>query len=483
MLVDPLPPLLFPGKTRSDRSWLARLEQSGRIRRVAPRLYSSVPASKVPEAVRSGWSTLVSALFPGALLSHRSALEYRPSPRGEIVLTGTTNRELRYPGLTLRFVRGPGPLDDDPPFLAFRASSLSRALLENLQVTRRRADLALPMEDIEKRLEELVAVKGEPELNRLRDRSRQIARDLGWHRGYERLVGIIAALLGTGDANRVTSRQAHARAVGSPYDSSRLARLELLFGSLRHCPLPELVDDSSDSAHFVNKAFFDAYFSNYIEGTTFEVEEAESIVFDGKIPDARPTDAHDILGTHAIVADPNQMRSVPASFHDFERLLALRHRTLMAERPEARPGRYKDRPNRAGSTFFVPPELVRGTLENGFALYQDLPPGMARAIFVMFLVAEVHPFTDGNGRLARIMMNAELFSRGLATIIIPNVYRDDYLGGLRALSRRERAEPLIAMLVKAHQFSHRRYAPYPDALKDLRRRNWFAEPGEAKLVV
>ena len=27
---------------------------------------------------------------------------------------------------------------------------------------------------------------------------------------------------------------------------------------------------------------------------------------------------------------------------------------------------------------------------------------------MMFLVSEVHPFVDGNGRIARIMMNAEL---------------------------------------------------------------------------
>ena len=64
----------------------------------------------------------------------------------------------------------------------------------------------------------------------------------------------------------------------------------------------------------------------------------------------------------------------------------------------------------------------------------------------MFLVAEVHPFADGNGRLARVMMNAELIAGGQARIIIPTVYRDDYLGALRALSRSERAEVLPRML-------------------------------------
>ena len=37
----------------------------------------------------------------------------------------------------------------------------------------------------------------------------------------------------------------------------------------------------------------------------------------------------------------------------------------------------------------------------------SLDDPIARAIYMMFLVSEVHPFDDGNGRMARIMMNAE----------------------------------------------------------------------------
>ena len=31
---------------------------------------------------------------------------------------------------------------------------------------------------------------------------------------------------------------------------------------------------------------------------------------------------------------------------------------------------------------------------------------------MMFMMSEVHPFDDGNGRLARLMMNTELVSAG-----------------------------------------------------------------------
>jgi hypothetical protein len=41
--------------------------------------------------------------------------------------------------------------------------------------------------------------------------------------------------------------------------------------------------------------FYEAYFSNFIEGTEFTLQEAQDIVFGGEIPDDRPADAHDVL--------------------------------------------------------------------------------------------------------------------------------------------------------------------------------------------
>jgi fido (protein-threonine AMPylation protein) len=76
-----------------------------------------------------------------------------------------------------------------------------------------------------------------------------------------------------------------------------------------------------------------------------------------------------------------------------------------------------------------------------------------RAVFMMFLIAEVHPFDDGNGRIARVMMNGELIAGGQRRIFIPTAYRDDYLLALRALSRRTLATPLLKRLDHAQAFS------------------------------
>ena len=74
---------------------------------------------------------------------------------------------------------------------------------------------------------------------------------------------------------------------------------------------------------------------------------------------------------------------------------------------------------------------------------------------MMFLVSEVHPFDDGNGRLARVMMNTELIGGAQSRIIIPTVFRDDYLDGLRQLTRRGDA----SVLVKALRYGHDYTAP------------------------
>jgi hypothetical protein len=475
---EALPPVLFPGTTSTERRRLARLKAAGRIRAVGPRLYVSVPEAETARRLQQTWPTIVARLFPDALITHRTALELRPSPDGEIFITARTNRTVSYPGLTLRFIRGPGPLSDDPRFLTIRSSSQARAFLENLSA--RSPERVLPIEQLEARLEQLLDLGGEAELNKLRDRAREIALELGWRQELERLEGLIGTLLGTRQ-EYLASAKARARAMGEPFDAACLERLQLLFAELRN-PLPELEDSSDAPDHFKNKAFFEAYFSNYIEGTTFEIAEAEEIIFDKKIPSSRPKDAHDIVGTFAVVSDPGAMRQTAGDLEGLLHLLRARHARMMARRPEAEPGTFKTKPNRAGDTAFVHPEYVLGTLRKGMALYEDLRPGLPRAIFLMFLVTDVHPFVDGNGRAARIMMSSELISAGRSTIIIPTVFRDDYLQSLRALTRRNRATPLVQALVKAQRFSHLPFSPYPQILKELQRRNWFREPDEARII-
>jgi len=193
-------------------------------------------------------------------------------------------------------------------------------------------------------------------------------------------------------------------------------------------------DPAPSGTAVANFAFLESYFSNFIEGTEFEIEEAADIALHGKIIDQRPKDSHDILGVFRQIVTPAWRLQTTLTTPTVVQQLMERHKDMMSARPEVSPGELKILPNRAGNTGFVAPRLVRATLAEGAARLRELEPGLPRALYAMFLVSEVHPFNDGNGRLARLVMNAELSAAQECRIIVPTLFRETYLDNLKALT-------------------------------------------------
>ena len=93
----------------------------------------------------------------------------------------------------------------------------------------------------------------------------------------------------------------------------------------------------------------------------------------------------------------------------------------------------------------------------------------------------MHPFADGNGRVARVLMNAELSAVGEQRIVIPIVYRDDYLQGLRALSRNANPRPLIRVLDFAQEYAAAiDWSDLTEAERMLEQTNAFVAPEAAE---
>lgn len=430
---------------------------SGQLRKLASRLYTSNLEDPAEAVVRRNLWSIVAGYFPGAVVADRTALELAPAGDGSVCLVAARGRDIELPGIVLRVRRGAPPHEDDRPFMGqeLRLSSPARAFLDNLRPSRARGGRVartLSRPALESRLERMMATAGVDGLNRVRDDARRIATALNRADQQMTLDRIIGALAGTREAD-LSAPTAQARARGRPYDSDRVALFEELAVALQRYSEPSRPAKPRDGTGHATLAFFEAYFSNYIEGTEFTVEEAEGIVFKGHVPQERPADAHDIIGVWRLVSDPAEMRRVPNTTVELMDFLRRRHATIMEGRPDVSPGQFKSRANRAGATIFVAPEAVLGTLERGFAIYRDLPSAFDRAVFVHGLVAEVHPFADGNGRLARIMMNAELVTANEERIVIPTVYRGNYLAALRALSAGHSAEPAVRMLEYAQRFT------------------------------
>ena len=271
--------------------------------------------------------------------------------------------------------------------------------------------------------------------------------------GSERLDRLIAALLNTGQTESILQTRAGiANAKGKPFDQSRIDRFAELARYLDKADLTSNAYNYSKSG-WRNLTFFESYFSNFIEGTEFTIEEAEEIAFEHKVIYERHEDSHDILAHIEISGELSEMHRVPENADELIDILKIRHGLLLAERPDKRPGLFKVKPNRAGGTDFVLPELVEGTLVQGFDIYRRLPRGIKRSIFIHFMVSEVHPFDDGNGRISRIMMNSELVSCDQHKLIVPTVQRDSYLNGLRTATRQRRFRTMVKVLHQLQCYS------------------------------
>jgi fido (protein-threonine AMPylation protein) len=479
--------IIFSSSNKSLSKQISKLEKNGEIKKIAPRIYTSNFEDDPEEIIKRNIFTIIGTQYPNSVLSHRSALEFKPTTAGHIFVTYKYTKKIKLPGVTIRFMEGNGPIDGDNPFSGkLFVSQQERAFLENLQVSRQPGPQSkiLTIPEIEAKLEQIIRVKGEDGLNLVRDNAKEISKKLGMEREFTKLNRLIGALLTTKPSKILTSPIAMSRAFGNPYDPDRIKLFETLFQYLQQNEFSNIPEINTDKTAFKNFAFFEAYFSNYIEGTIFELEEAKEIIkTEVPIPN-RDEDSHDVLGTYKIVSNIKEMNQTPSTHEELLKILQYRHHILLEARKSKKPGQFKDKNNRAGETHFVDFNLVRGTLIKGFDYYQVLKEPFAKAAYIMFMISEVHPFLDGNGRIARVMMNAELVKAKQSKIIIPTVYRDDYLGALRLLTRQQNPIAYVNMLQRAQEFSATIKAnDMNDAEIQLEACNAFKEHDEAILKI
>ena len=462
--------LIFGTSVRSAE--IARAVKAGTLRKLASKIYTDDLRSPPTDVLRRHRLEIAAHFYPGAVISHRSAMEGNLSPAGKLHLTVPQAvapvREL--PGLELRLWRGPAPQADDirTPIIddthAIYTASQPRAVLENLQIARARADdepKTLPPEELEAWLDRHLRVHGLDWLDQLRAKAADLSAALGWAREQQQLDALVEALHGRRSTYRLRTDLSRARAAGHPFDPERLRLFHHLHARLAAESFVDL--PRPPAAEFDHRAFWEAYFSNFIEGTKFTVDEARLILYEPEpaktLALQRPEDAHDVRETFRLITDPHISSEVPRDVPHLIELLKRRHSRMMASRPKIEPGVFKRKNNEFGARVFVAWELVEETLARGWPAVRELLSPTARALYVLFVVAEVHPFNDGNGRISRLAMNAELEAAGHARLILPTSLRSSYLSVLEALTLRGDPEPFIA-------FAHK--------LVDLNRRMPFA---------
>ena len=80
-------------------------------------------------------------------------------------------------------------------------------------------------------------------------------------------------------------------------------------------------------------------------------------------------------------------------------------------------------------------------------------------------LAHIHPFVDGNGRAARLLMNLALLQAGYVITIIPPILRREYLDSLKASNRGDN-KPFINLIVAMVYESQKDYLRMLETLNE-----------------
>jgi len=121
---------------------------------------------------------------------------------------------------------------------------------------------------------------------------------------------------------------------------------------------------------------------------------------------------------------------------------------------------YRNSPVYLRTSRYVPPrwEAVRDAMPVFFDLLDKEPEPAVRAVLGHWLFGYIHPYSDGNGRMARFLMNVMLASGGYPWTVIRLRDRKAYLAALDSASIGMNMEPFASLIAQRVRWALERHA-------------------------
>ena len=175
------------------------------------------------------------------------------------------------------------------------------------------------------------------------------------------------------------------------------------------------------------------YSSNALEGNSLTETETKIVIEDGMAIGGKPLKDHmEALG-HAEAYD---LLSRLAKHKDIaEANVKELHQLFYYRIDQVQAGKYRKQKVIITAANFIPPapdrlpDLMKSFIESMLGMRGKNHPVEFAAIIHKELVT-IHPFIDGNGRVARLLMNLALLQEGYPIAVIPPVLRREYLNTL-----------------------------------------------------
>lgn len=228
--------------------------------------------------------------------------------------------------------------------------------------------------------------------------------------------------------------------------------------------------DSAQEKRIMQRFRLDwTYHSNSIEGNTLTYGETRAFLLHGITAQGKPfRDYLEIKGHYEaidyLLDFVRQERPLTeADIRELHRIILVEPYQMNTQtsdgtpvRRRIQPGQYKTMPNHVytstgGVHYYATPEETPGKMGNLIAWYRretekgELHPVVLAATFHYQFVI-IHPFDDGNGRMARLLMNLILMRFGNPPAVIHTSTKENYLLALEKADADDDLEPFITLV-------------------------------------
>jgi Fic family protein len=216
-------------------------------------------------------------------------------------------------------------------------------------------------------------------------------------------------------------------------------------------PLPAPVVSELEKVYTIQYT----YNSNAIEGNTLTQRETEMVLEKGITVGGKTLIEHlEVIGHRDAIRYIENLAQPKISTQLTEWEIRQIHNLIMRSVAPDEAGRYRNLDVRSAGTgyqyptAFLVPALMKDLIEwlQNFSTL-SLHPVEYAAIAHLKLVA-IHPFRDGNGRTARLLMNLILISQGYPIVSIPYQKRAEYIDAIVEAQQNHVEQPFIALVLQ-----------------------------------